>query len=88
MGLLRSLSKMFHGKLCRVNGVAPGPVWTPLIPGTWGEEKTKSFGEENPMGRAAQPVEMAPSYVFLASADSTFMDGQVLHLDGGMTTAS
>lgn len=88
VGLLRSLSKLYHGRLCRVNGIAPGPILTPLIPATWGSEKTVEFGSENPMGRAGQPVECACAAVFLCSSDSSYIDGQVVHVDGGMTTAS
>lgn len=67
----------------RVNGVAPGPVWTPLIPASFPEEKVRSFGSEVPMKRAAQPYEIAPSYVFLACEDSSYFTGQVLHPNGG-----
>lgn len=66
----------------RVNAVAPGPVWTPLIPASFNKEKVKSFGKEVPMGRAAQPHEIAPSYVFLASSDSSYYSGQFLHPNG------
>ncbi|MGV3772034.1 MAG: SDR family oxidoreductase [Verrucomicrobiales bacterium] len=79
----RSLSLNLAEKKIRVNGVAPGPVWTPLIPSTFPEEKVESFGSQVPMKRAGQPAEMAPAYVFLASNDSTYMSGQVLHLNGG-----
>jgi NAD(P)-dependent dehydrogenase (short-subunit alcohol dehydrogenase family) len=88
VGLLRSLSKLYKGRLCRVNGIAPGPILTPLIPATWGSEKTTKFGAENPFGRAGQPIECATAAVFLASSDSSYVDGQVLHVDGGMTTSS
>lgn len=79
----RSLSLNLAEKKIRVNGVAPGPVWTPLIPATFPEEKVESFGSQVPMKRAGQPSEMAPAFVFLASDDSTYMSGQVLHLNGG-----
>jgi hypothetical protein len=67
----------------RVNSVAPGPVWTPLIPATMDEEKLESFGAQAPMGRAAQPAELAPFYVFLASQESSYMTSEVLGVTGG-----
>ena len=79
----RSLSLNLAGKKIRVNGVAPGPIWTPLIPSTFPEEKVESFGAQVPMKRAGQPSEVAPSYVFLASEDSSYISGQVLHPNGG-----
>jgi NAD(P)-dependent dehydrogenase (short-subunit alcohol dehydrogenase family) len=79
----RSLSLHLAERGVRVNGVAPGPVWTPLIPATFGEEHVASFGANTPMGRAGQPEEIAPCYVFLASDDSSYMSGQVLHPNGG-----
>lgn len=79
----RSLSQNLVEKGIRVNAVAPGPIWTPLIPATFPEEKVASFGKEAPMGRAGQPEELAPSYVFLASDDASYMSGQVLHPNGG-----
>lgn len=79
----RSLSQSLIKKGIRVNGVAPGPVWTPLIPATFDEEKVASFGKDIPMERPAQPVEIAPCYVFLASKESAFINGQVLHPNGG-----
>jgi NAD(P)-dependent dehydrogenase (short-subunit alcohol dehydrogenase family) len=79
----RSLSQNLVEKGIRVNGVAPGPIWTPLIPSTFPEEKVESFGQQVPMKRAGQPEEVAPSYVFLASDDSSYMSGQVLHPNGG-----
>jgi NAD(P)-dependent dehydrogenase (short-subunit alcohol dehydrogenase family) len=63
----------------RVNAVAPGPIWTPLIPSTFPEDHVESFGAKVPMNRAGQPDECAPAYVFLASHDSSYMTGQVLH---------
>jgi NAD(P)-dependent dehydrogenase (short-subunit alcohol dehydrogenase family) len=79
----RSLSQSLVKKGIRVNGVAPGPIWTPLIPSTFPEDKVESFGKQAPMGRAGQPEEIAPSYVFLASDDASYMSGQVLHPNGG-----
>ncbi len=79
----RSLSENLAQKGIRVNGVAPGPVWTPLIPSTFSPEHVEKFGSNTPMGRAGQPDEVAPCYVFLASADSSYMTGQVLHPNGG-----
>jgi NAD(P)-dependent dehydrogenase (short-subunit alcohol dehydrogenase family) len=79
----RSLSLALIDKGVRVNGVAPGPIWTPLIPSTFPQEKVEQFGQQVPMHRAGQPEEVAPSYVFLASTDSSYMSGQVLHINGG-----
>lgn len=79
----RSLSQSLVEKGIRVNGVAPGPIWTPLITSTFPEEKVASFGQQVPMKRAGQPEELAPSYVFLASDDSSYMSGQILHPNGG-----
>lgn len=79
----RSLSQALAEKCIRVNAVAPGPVWTPLIPSTFSEEKVDQFGQKQPLGRPAQPDEIAPCYVFLASGDSSYMTGQVLHPNGG-----
>jgi NAD(P)-dependent dehydrogenase (short-subunit alcohol dehydrogenase family) len=79
----RSLSQSLAEKGIRVNGVAPGPIWTPLIPSTFPAEKVEKFGADTPLGRAGQPDEVAPSYVFLASKDSSYMTGQILHPNGG-----
>lgn len=79
----RSLAQMLTPKGVRVNGVAPGPIWTPLIPATFDAEKVESFGKDSPMGRAGQPAEIAPCYVFLASTDSSYIAGQILHPNGG-----
>lgn len=79
----RSLSQSLAEKEIRVNGVAPGPIWTPLIPATFPEEKVATFGADTPLGRPGQPDEVAPSYVFLASKDSSYMTGQILHPNGG-----
>ena len=78
----RSLSQNLVSKGIRVNAVAPGPIWTPLIPSTFPPEKVESFGKEVPMERPGQPEEVAPSYVFLASDDASYMSGQVLHPNG------
>lgn len=78
----RSLAKMLAKKKIRVNGVAPGPIWTPLIPATF--DDVTGFGKQTPLGRAGQPSEVAPAYVFLASEDSSYMTGQIIHVDGGM----
>ena len=79
----RSLSQQLVDKGIRVNAVAPGPIWTPLIPATMPEDSVASFGKDVPMGRPGQPEEVAPCYLFLASDDSSYMAGQVLHPNGG-----
>ncbi len=79
----RSLSQALAERGIRVNAVAPGPIWTPLIPATFPPEGVEKFGKKKPLGRAGQPVEIAPSYVFLASNDASYMSGQVLHPNGG-----
>lgn len=79
----RALALQVVEKGIRVNGVAPGPVWTPLIPASFPEDQVKEFGKNVPMGRAGQPYEIAPSYVFLACSDSSYISGQVLHPNGG-----
>jgi NAD(P)-dependent dehydrogenase (short-subunit alcohol dehydrogenase family) len=79
----RSLSQALVEKGIRVNAVAPGPIWTPLIPSTFDEEKVASFGSDVPMKRAGQPEEVANCYVFLAADDSSYITGQVLHPNGG-----
>ncbi|HSN85667.1 MAG TPA: SDR family oxidoreductase, partial [Thermoanaerobaculia bacterium] len=79
----RSLAQNLAERKIRVNGVAPGPIWTPLIPASFDEEKVRSFGQDVPLGRPGQPEEVAPSYVFLASDDASYMTGQVLHPNGG-----
>ncbi|GAB2760134.1 SDR family oxidoreductase [Actinomadura fibrosa] len=79
----RSLSKMVVDRKIRVNGVAPGPIWTPLIPASFDEEHVAEFGKKVPMGRAGQPSEVGPAYVFLASEDSSYITGQVIHVNGG-----
>jgi NAD(P)-dependent dehydrogenase (short-subunit alcohol dehydrogenase family) len=79
----RALSQSLIDQGIRVNGVAPGPIWTPLIPATFPPEKVASFGADTPMKRAGQPEEVAPCYVFLASDDSSYIAGQILHPNGG-----
>ena len=79
----RSLSKALVEKEIRVNGVAPGPVWTPLIPATFPPNEVAEFGKDVPMKRPGEPMEIAPAYVFLAASDSNYMTGQILHLNGG-----
>src|SRR5258705_859381 len=79
----RSLSQALANKAIRVNAVAPGPIWTPLIPSTFPANEVEKFGSDVPLGRPGQPEEIAPSFVFLASDDSSFMTGQVLHPNGG-----
>jgi NAD(P)-dependent dehydrogenase (short-subunit alcohol dehydrogenase family) len=79
----RSLALSLASRKIRVNGVAPGPVWTPLIPSTFEAEKVAEFGSDVPLKRAGEPFEIAPSFVFLASEDSSYITGQVIHPNGG-----
>jgi NAD(P)-dependent dehydrogenase (short-subunit alcohol dehydrogenase family) len=79
----RSLSSNLVEKGIRVNGVAPGPVWTPLIPAGIPPEKVQTFGTDSPMKRPAQPVEIAPAFVFLASDEASYVSGQIIHVNGG-----
>lgn len=79
----RALSEMLINKGIRVNAVAPGPIWTPLITTTFPPDHVKKFGKDSPMGRPGQPAEVAPAYVFLASEDASYISGQVIHVNGG-----
>jgi len=91
VALTRSLSLSLAEKGIRVNGVAPGPIWTPLIPASYSAEEVSSFGKKTshvPMNRAGQPCEVSPCYVFLASDDSSYMTGQILHPNGGTIVGS
>jgi len=84
IAFVRSLASQLIEKKIRVNGVAPGPIWTPFIVSTFPEDKLKEFGHEAPMKRAGQPSECGTCYVFLASEDSSYITGQCLHPNGGM----
>jgi NAD(P)-dependent dehydrogenase (short-subunit alcohol dehydrogenase family) len=84
----RSLSQALVDKNIRVNAVAPGPIWTPLIPASYDEEKTARHGSNVPMRRVGQPNEVAPCFVFLASEEASYMTGQVLHPNGGTVVSS
>lgn len=79
----RSLALSLAPQGIRVNGVAPGPIWTPLIPSTFPADQVATFGSNTAMGRAGQPYELAASYVFLASDDSSYVSGQMIHVNGG-----
>jgi NAD(P)-dependent dehydrogenase (short-subunit alcohol dehydrogenase family) len=83
VSFIRSLSKSVIKRGIRVNGVAPGPIWTPLIPATFSPEHVKEFGANTPMERPGEPNEVAPCLVFLASEDASYMTGQILHPNGG-----
>jgi NAD(P)-dependent dehydrogenase (short-subunit alcohol dehydrogenase family) len=84
----RSLAKKLVEQGIRVNGVAPGPIWTPLIPATFDKDKVASFGAQTPMKRPGQPNEVAPCFLFLACDDSSYITGSVLHPNGGDPTES
>lgn len=89
VAFIRALALELVSKGIRVNGVAPGPIWTPLIPASFREEKVANFGKSVPMERAGQPFEVAPSYVFLACNHcSSYMTGQVLHPNGKLVHCS
>jgi hypothetical protein len=83
LNFTRGLSQQLAEKGIRVNAVAPGPIWTPLIPATMPEGKTEQFGANTPLGRAAQPAECAPAYVFLASQESSYITGEYIAVTGG-----
>jgi NAD(P)-dependent dehydrogenase (short-subunit alcohol dehydrogenase family) len=83
----KNLGQLLIERGIRVNAVAPGPVWTPLIPATMPIEQVKSFGQQAPIGRAAQPVELAPTYVFLASQESSYIAGETIAVTGGKPLA-
>lgn len=84
----RALSNDLTARGIRVNAVAPGPIWTPLIPATFAPEHVAKFGKSTPMGRPGQPSEVAPAYVFLASRDASYISGQAIHVNGGLPVSS
>ena len=84
----RSLSQSLVSKGIRVNAVAPGPIWTPLIVSSFSKQDVEQFGKDTPMKRAGQPVELAPTYVYLASNDASYVTGQILHVNGGTIIGS
>ncbi|WP_078549627.1 SDR family oxidoreductase [Litchfieldia alkalitelluris] len=79
----RTLALQLAEKGIRVNGIAPGPIWTPLIPASFPAEDVMTFGSDTELGRAGQPYELAPAYVYLASGDSSYVTGQIIHINGG-----
>ena len=83
MNFTKNLSQEVAERGIRVNCVAPGPIWTPLIPATMPPEKADTFGQETPLGRAGQPAELAPAFVFFASQESSYVTGEVLGVTGG-----
>lgn len=83
IGFTRSLALALAERNIRVNAVAPGPIWTPLIPSTFPPDKVESFGKDVPLKRPGQPDEVAPAYVYLASQDASYVTGQTIHVNGG-----
>lgn len=83
IGLTRGMASNLVEKGIRVNAVAPGPIWTPLIPASFKKDEVKEFGKQTPMKRPGQPSEVAPAYVFLASEDASYITGQTIHVNGG-----
>ena len=79
----KSLALSLADSKIRVNAVAPGPIWTPLIPASFTKEQVEIFGAETPLKRAGQPFELAPAYLYLASDDSRYVTGQIIHVNGG-----
>jgi NAD(P)-dependent dehydrogenase (short-subunit alcohol dehydrogenase family) len=79
----KALAEQLGPKGIRVNAVAPGPIWTPLIPATSWPDKLPTFGQDTPLGRAGQPAELAPAYVLLASSEASYMSGAVIPVTGG-----
>jgi NAD(P)-dependent dehydrogenase (short-subunit alcohol dehydrogenase family) len=87
LNFTKALAQQVAEQGVRVNAVAPGPIWTPLIPATMPEEKVKEFGADTPLGRAGQPAELAPAYVFFASQESSYITGERIGVTGGRSLA-